>query len=207
MNTVLPISLPCLRVAALMAITGLLASCDGAVQLCGQYACVYYANECETGSRCERKRECESAGSIRDRAPRILNELRTTQRQCPNAGSGILSDVDPNNVLAWDSGLAAVSQSHARDMSDNGFESFTGSNGLTSLERVAAAGIESSYVVENIGSGPQTAAEIINQWLDVETDCKNMLSLQASRIGMACSIDDNNSDGPYWSIILAGPEQ
>lgn len=194
------------KLAITVALTGLLLSaCDGFVQLCGEYACVHYQSDCQSGKNCEQTRQCESAGSIRDRAPRILNELREARRAC--AGNAISNPLAAEyEILGWDEALTGLSESHARDMADNNFVSFVGSNGLTTKERARDAGITASNVVESIHSGPQTAAEAINFWLDVETDCQQLINTNTTRLGMACSISDQNNNGPYWSLLLAGPE-
>ena len=173
------------------------------MQLCGEYACVRYQNECDSSRNCSQARQCESAGSIRDRAPRIINQLREAQRSC-GINVGIANGNTSN--LSWDETLANVSQSHARDMANNRFESFVGSNGLSTSDRVLSAGIESLTVFESVASGPQTAAEVINRWLDINTDCQHLIAASTTRIGMACAVRELDNSGPYWSLLLAGPE-
>ncbi len=69
-----------------------------------------------------------------------------------------------------------------------------------------AANINSDKVIESIGVGPQTAAEIINYWLDIDTDCQQLLNPETTRIGMACEVADEAGKGPYWSLLLSSPE-
>jgi len=184
----------------------LLVGCD-AVQLCGEYACVSYRNECERNGTCaSTPRQCEAAGSIRDRAPRIVNQLRAARRSCGGA-SGLGSTSAAINELIWDNKLASVSASHARDMARNHFESFIGTDGLSTAERVSLAGIESTTVFESITTGPQTSAEAINFWLDINTDCEQLLATEVTRIGMACAVSELNDTGPYWSLLLVSPER
>jgi len=122
---------------------------------------------------------CEAAGSIRDRAPRIINQLREAQRSCGVSTAQVLVNTN-SNALDWDETLAR--------------------------ERVSLAGIESLIVTESIVAGPQTAAEAINHWLDINTDCQQLIASDVKRIGMACAIDERDNSGPYWSLLLAGPE-
>lgn len=178
-----------------------LSACEGALQLCGEYACVYYQSDCHVSGTCHEPSQCESASSIRDRAPRILNELRTAQRSCKG-----LSQDQNQNRLVWDEQLGSASESHSKDMAQNRYESFTGSNGISSTGRVELTGFNAKAVVENISSGQQTVAEVINHWLDNETDCNNMLSTNTSKMGMACTLSDEPDRRPYWSLILADPD-
>lgn len=185
--------------------TCLLIGCD-AVQLCGRYACVAYQDNCERTRNCtESSRQCEAAGSIRDRAPRIINQLRDAQRSC-GGSSGLALIGTEASTLIWDETVARVSNSHATDMANNRFESFVGTNGLSTSERVSLAGIDSLTVFESITSGPQTAAEAINRWLDIQTDCQQIIDLNITRIGMACDVNEFDNNGPYWSLLLVGPE-
>ena len=182
----------------------LLIACDAAL-LCGQYACVQYQNDCERTHSCSELRQCEAAGSIRDRAPRIINQLRDAQRSCGNSSSLALINTSTSELI-WDETLASVSSSHATDMANNRLESFVGTNGLSTSERVSLAGIESLTVFENITSGPQTSAEAINHWLDISTDCQQLIHADITRIGMACAVHKRDNSGPYWSLLLVGPE-
>lgn len=186
--------------------SSLLIGCDAAL-LCGEYACVRYQNDCERTHSCSepRLRQCEAAGSIRDRAPRIIDQLRDAQRSCGTSSSVALISTNTGE-LVWDETLASISNSHARDMANNRFESFVGTNGLSTSERVSLAGIESLTVFESVTSGPQTSAEAINHWLDVGTDCQQLVHPNITRIGMACAVDDRGNSGPYWSLLLVGPE-
>lgn len=184
---------------AVLSVSSLIA-CDGAVQLCGEYACVFYQTSCEAGNSCNEPKQCEAAGSIRDRAPRIINELRSAQRSCTN-----IMQAENRIRLVWDEKLASASQAHSQDMARNRFELFQGSNGLTSTERVELVEFEANTVLESIGSGAQTSAEIINYWLDIQTDCNQMLTSGTRKIGMACTLSDEPDATPYWSLVLASP--
>ena len=184
--------------------SSLLIACDSAL-LCGQYACIWYQDDCEKTDSCSEPRQCEAAGSIRDRAPRIINQLRDARRSCGGDSTLVINN-SAVNQLDWDETLASISNAHARDMANNRFESFIGSNGLSTSERVSAAGITSNTVFENITSGPQTSAEAINSWLDIPTDCQQLLAPSITRIGMACATSQDTSNGPYWSILMPAPE-
>ncbi len=187
-----------LIISGLLLVTG----CEGYTQLCGRYACVSYHDEC-VGNHCFAERHCEAAGSTRDRLPAILNTLREAQRAC----SHNTSDEQTFTSLNWDEQLASASTLHARDMAQHNFESFVGSNGLNTTQRVLATGATAEIIAESIGSGPQTSAEMINTWLDVTTDCKQLLDPVFTRVGAACAAAPHRDRGPYWSLVLSGPEQ
>jgi len=191
-----------LRYLIIAIITSTLMACDGAVQLCGQYACVYYENDCHNDNNCSSNPVCESAGSIRDRAPRIINELRSAQRAC-----SAVANTQNSVTVVWDDTLTIASVAHSTDMSQTGVSSFIGSDGSTTALRIQNAGATPAVFAENILSGTQTSAETINSWLDIQTDCEHMLDNSYTRIGMSCNVSASDNNGPYWSLILAGPEQ
>lgn len=109
--------------------------------------------------------------------------------------------------LVWDEKLASASLAHSQDMAENRFEQFEGSNGLTSSERVELVEFEANMVLESIGSGAQTSAEIINYWLDIQTDCDQMLISLTTKIGMACTLSDEPDATTYWSLVLANTNE
>jgi len=191
-----------LRYLKIAIMTGALIACDGAVQLCGQYACVYYENQCDNDNNCSSNRDCESPGNIRDRAPRIINELRATQRACSAA-----ANTQNSVALIWDDVLTTASSAHTSDMSQTGVTSFIGSDGSTTAIRIQSTGATPDQFAENIQSGTQTSAATINAWLDIQTDCEHLLNTAYTRMGMSCSTSASGQDGPYWSLILAGPDQ
>lgn len=184
----------------------LISACDGSVQLCGEYACVFYQSECDANrTTCAQEpKQCEAVSSIRDRAPRIIEELRKTQRSC---AAGLNASFDESDTqLRWDETLFQISNSHSLDMASNQFESFIGTDGLTTSQRAQLAGVESELVTESITTGPQTVAEAINSWLDIATDCRQLMDKASIRVGMACAVSNANNGEPYWSLLLAGPE-
>lgn len=214
-----------IRQQAALLLCTLLVACDGSVQLCGEYACLFYQNDnqnvqqssfqndsqinCDDTlfpqTNCEQPiRQCEAVGSIRDRAPDILNQLRQANRDCGSQTAG-LNLSSTSQALVWDNTLAQISTNHARDMAANGVESFIGSDGLATLDRVEQAGYLASIVTESVDAGPQTVAEVINNWLDNQTDCEQMLDPRTTRIGMACALTEPPTSGPYWSLLLAAP--
>lgn len=184
---------------AFMLILVLQACENSSVQLCGEFACVAFdGTRCE-GNDCAQPRACESASSIRDRAPAILNELRVAQRRCNNVAQS-------TTLLVWDNNLSEASTRHSRDMANFNFDSFTGSDGSSSRDRANDAGVFASQIVESVGRGPQTSAEMINTWLEIPTDCGQLLNPQFTRVAMACSASSQNGVGPFWSLLLASPE-
>jgi len=185
----------------------IVSACDGSVQLCGEYACVFYQSDCERTNSCNNRRSCESAGSVRDRTPQLINQLRSSNRNC---GSTLFASSENPDAQAdraqWDTALELASTNHARDMAELRIETFVGSNGLLTADRVELAGSTATMVVESIGSGPQTAAEIINFWLDIESDCRQMLNPEFTQIALSCALSNEKEPVPFWSLVLAKPE-
>lgn len=199
------------RALAVYLLPLLLSACDTSVLLCGQYLCVSYQADC-TEPGCQEPRHCESAGSIRDRVPRLLIALRDAQRSC-SADATLATDSDASRhenpgapaELQWSDNLAAVATLHARDMAMHDFVSFSGSDGLNTETRLDAADLSVADFAESVAHGKETAAGTINSWLDNATDCRQLLDTRLSQVGAACATAPSNDRGPYWSLLLIAP--
>jgi len=179
-----------------------LTSCDAGIILCGRYICVAGYDDCFGGHCDDRSRRCESAGLIRDRIPQILDQLRVAQRTC--AADHQLAESP--ETIQWNTVLAQAATRHARDMASNDFISFIGTDSSTTESRVPNSENDYDQLKESILGGVQTSASAINSWLDVETDCRQLLDADLTEVGAACATAPNYDRGPYWSLLLGDPK-
>lgn len=99
--------------------------------------------------------------------------------------------------LAWDDALALAAANHSNDMQQKNYFSHTGLNGSSFSERVESAGFDGSPVGENIASGYQTEQAVIEGWINSEGHCVNIMSANATHIGVARS-----AEGALWTMVL-----
>jgi uncharacterized protein YkwD len=103
------------------------------------------------------------------------------------------------NPLAYNSQLQGAAQTHANDMSNNGFFSHTGSDGSQPWDRVDNQGYSWSWVGENIAWGQTTADQALTGWQNSPGHNAIFLSSQPTEFALA------NSAGNYWVMVLARP--
>ena len=95
--------------------------------------------------------------------------------------------------------LQKVAENHARDMSDNGFFSHTGSNGSSVGKRAKRQKYKYCFIAENIAQGQDSLDEVMAAWMRSEGHRKNMLHKKVREFGLARVGDD------YWVMVLAKP--
>jgi uncharacterized protein YkwD len=67
--------------------------------------------------------------------------------------------------VSADGGLAAVARAHSEDMRDRRFFDHVNLDGFDPFERASQAGL--SARAENIASGQQDAAEVMDDWMNI----------------------------------------
>nr|WP_030500821.1 CAP domain-containing protein [Micromonospora purpureochromogenes] len=104
-------------------------------------------------------------------------------------------------ALTVNAKLNLAAQRHSQDQADHKKMDHTGSNGSQPWDRVKAAGYSYSMVGENVAWGYQTAAEVMDGWMNSEGHRKNILNCGYTQIGMGLA----RSNGPYWTQVFGTP--
>ncbi|MGL5192733.1 MAG: CAP domain-containing protein, partial [Chroococcales cyanobacterium] len=68
--------------------------------------------------------------------------------------------------VAVDSQLSRAAQIHAEDMAENDFFSLTGSDGSTTVSRLAAVGYRFSNFQENISAALPNPEQVVENWFN-----------------------------------------
>lgn len=105
--------------------------------------------------------------------------------------------------LRIDARLMAAAANHSVDMAGNGTVAHRGSDGSEPDERVIREGYRWRYVAENIGCGQQEPQEILNSWLRSPGHRENLLSADASDIGVALATRHDRECQIFWTAVLA----
>lgn len=96
--------------------------------------------------------------------------------------------------VADDPAFAAVSQAHARDMSERGYFDHTTPEGITPWDRAGAAGINASG--ENIAAVSPSAQGVIDAWMGSPGHRDNMLNCGQTKLGVGVYLTGPHK--PYW---------
>jgi len=141
----------------------------------------------------------KDAAEVAAEVLQLANKARASARRC---GAQQFSAVPP---LTLSSNLNDAAQVHARDLAKHNTLSHSGSDGSSPAERVARAGYRWRVVGENVASGPTTAKEVMEGWLDSPGHCENLMSGRFTEMGIGYTVDAKSESGVYWSQVFATP--
>ncbi|MFI9238398.1 sigma-70 family RNA polymerase sigma factor [Streptomyces sp. NPDC053079] len=95
--------------------------------------------------------------------------------------------------------LDAAAQGHSDDMAARSFFDHTNPDGKGPGERVTAAGYKWSTYGENIAYGQQTAAAVMDSWMNSDGHRKNILNCSFKEIGIGIN---KAPGGPRWTQVF-----
>jgi uncharacterized protein YkwD len=102
--------------------------------------------------------------------------------------------------LADDRNLAAAAQAYSDDMVARNFYSHTSPDGTQPWDRAATAGARHRGIGENIAAGQNTAAEVVQGWMDSPGHRANILKPGFTHIGVG--FRDGGAMGTYWTQLF-----
>jgi uncharacterized protein YkwD len=142
----------------------------------------------------------ENARNVGNRVLGLANEARSRSRRC---GSKFFAAAPP---LKLASALSDAASEHARDMARHSMLAHEGSDGSTPAIRVTRERYAWKLVGENVASGPTTAEEVMEGWLDSPGHCENLMNPRFTEMGIAYTVDAKSESGVYWAQVFATPK-
>ncbi|MFE1442567.1 sigma-70 family RNA polymerase sigma factor [Streptomyces sp. NPDC058739] len=101
--------------------------------------------------------------------------------------------------VTQNSTLDTAAQRHSDDMAARGFFDHTNPDGEDPGDRITAAGYTWSTYAENIARGQQTAAEVMQSWMDSPGHRANILNCSVKETGLGVH---QGSGGPWWTQVF-----
>ncbi|WP_233521336.1 sigma-70 family RNA polymerase sigma factor [Streptomyces triticagri] len=95
--------------------------------------------------------------------------------------------------------LHEAGRRHSADMAARDFFDHTNPDGKDPGDRITAAGYRWSTYGENIARGQQTAAQVIEGWMNSEGHRANILNCSFKEIGIGIH---DGSGGPWWTQVF-----
>lgn len=137
--------------------------------------------------------------TMQSRILQLINDARNQPRTCG------LTQYSATTPLTWNAVLASAASKHSIDMAEHNFFSHIGSDGSRASQRVTREGYNWRTVGENIAAGRDSAEQTINDWLDSEGHCHNIMNPAFSEVAVSCIEDDSSDYQRYWTNLLAAP--
>ncbi len=111
---------------------------------------------------------------------------------CPSGHYG------PRGALSANAALTTAARLHSKDMVDNDYFDHNSLDGASPWDRMYAAGYDAQAIGENIAAGNAEAEATFSQWVNSDGHCRNMMSDQATEIGIGYA-DGGGRYGAYWT--------
>ncbi len=118
-----------------------------------------------------------------------INAVRATGATC---GSTAMPSAP---ALVWSARLARAARRHSRDMAENDYFDHVGLSGEDVGDRAHSAGYDWRIVAENIARYQRTVSEVVDDWLDSPSHCRQILDPEFREVGVA-EVDD------YWTQVF-----
>jgi uncharacterized protein YkwD len=106
-------------------------------------------------------------------------------------------------ALRVDAALHRDAQAYAESMASTGHFSHRGGDGSTITDRAEAAGYARwRFLGENLARGQQSAARAVAAWLASPSHRANLLTDEASEIGVGYAWPRDGSGRPHWVAVF-----
>jgi uncharacterized protein YkwD len=106
-------------------------------------------------------------------------------------------------ALSVDAALRDDAQAYAESMASTGWLSHQGSDGSTITDRAEAAGYGRwRFLGENLARGHQAAERVVAAWLASPGHRANLLTAEASEIGVGYARPSGGGERPYWVAVV-----
>lgn len=141
---------------------------------------------------CASAAQAQSSCALPGNASQLGSAIAQGLNQSRQAAS--LRQLRPSNALM------AAAQTHACDMSRNGFFDHRGSDGSDMQVRARRAGYRDCLIAENLAWGYPDPGQIIGGWLGSQKHRENMMLGNVSDFGVGVA---QGARGPVWVLVVA----
>jgi uncharacterized protein YkwD len=136
-----------------------------------------------------------SASALEREVLELVNQRRSQGADCGSEGS-----FGPAGPLAQNAQLDCAARVHTLDMHERDYFEHTNPDGEAPWDRMERAGYSYSQAGENIAFGPTTAAAVIEQWMESDGHCANIMSPGFVHIGIG-----HHAESRLWTQVFGAP--
>ncbi|HVX35488.1 MAG TPA: CAP domain-containing protein [Hyphomicrobium sp.] len=101
--------------------------------------------------------------------------------------------------------LTEAAKAHSRDLAKFDRISHYGSDGSNPWDRVKRAGYHARLTAENVGTGQIDFNEVMRGWEESPGHNKNLLTPDATHMGIALVQDPKTEFKSFWTLVIASP--
>jgi uncharacterized protein YkwD len=108
-------------------------------------------------------------------------------------------------ALKLNAELTEAAKAHSRDLAKWDRISHYGSDGSNPWDRVKRTGYKARLAAENVGTGQINFNEVMKGWEESPGHNKNLLTPDATNMGIALVQDPHTEFKSFWTLVLATP--
>jgi uncharacterized protein YkwD len=139
-----------------------------------------------------------SWSTLEEQVLAIVNQHRAAGADCRTGGM-----FGPTHALTMDPALRCSARKHSADMAARNFFDHTNPSGEDPFVRMQQAGYSFQAAGENIAAGSPDAAGTMQQWMDSDGHCTNIMSPNFTEIGVGYST--GGMYGTLWTQNFGAP--
>lgn len=136
--------------------------------------------------------------ALEDEILEIVNQVRAQGANCGSSGS-----FGPAGPMTMAPALRCAARVHSKDMADRNFFDHTNPSGESPFDRMGMAGYNFSTAGENIAAGNPTAAATMDQWMNSDGHCGNIMNPDFTEIGVGYY--PGGQYGHLWTQVFGRP--
>lgn len=148
---------------------------------------------------------CVDVGDWDPAFTQLENEILeiVNQRRAEGADCGTAGVFGPAGPLSMDPALRCAARVHSQDMVDRNYFDHTNPSGESPFDRMGFAGYSYSTAGENIAAGNSTAAATMQQWMDSDGHCGNIMKQDFTELGVGYY--PGGQYGHVWTQAFGAP--
>lgn len=127
----------------------------------------------------------------------LVNEYRAQGADCGSKGS-----FGPAAPLAMQPNLRCAARAHSKDMAERNFFDHVNPDGESPFDRMMKAGYSFFTAGENIAAGNDTAEATMQQWMESDGHCANIMNPDFKEIGVG--YHPGGQWGHLWTQTFGG---
>ncbi len=134
-----------------------------------------------------------ASAAFEDEVLSLINARRAAGADCGSAGS-----FSPAAPLTLHTLLRCAARNHSLDMNTRGFFDHFNPDGDGPAERMSQTGYIGTFWGENIAWGQTTPAQVVQDWMDSDGHCGNIMRNGFSETGIG-------HNGSLWTQVFGTP--
>lgn len=136
-----------------------------------------------------------TAGALEGQVLDLVNQQRSQGADCGSAGT-----FGPAEPLVQNAQLDCAARAHSLDMHERDYFEHTNPDGDAPWDRMERAGYSYSQAGENIAFGPTSSDAVMQQWMDSDGHCANIMSPDFVHSGIGY-----HAESRLWTQVFGTP--